>query len=302
METLTRKCIILLSSKSAGSSALQNLATRLPDVHHVEKTEHRENETLYWTKAASILGMPQYDMLDSEVPITAEKSKKQLVQFLQANLPAYVPPADNDELIFGGWKMLCDKYAPVFFEKSPHHLHQWSALELINDCIRRFPDIDFLIVGLVRNPMDTIYSRWSGGRSYPEKYQYEWLKAYRNLLKFKECVRCDLVLVRYEDMVRDVNSLAAVYRFAGCPEMPPDEGYLHGRSVAKWKKDRHFGFQMADEVMALGESFGYSRADMTNTGKRTWQAQKYLLKFARTISTPVRRLRQLFRKMIRSRA
>lgn len=292
------KCIILLSSKSAGSSALQNLFTKLPNVRHVLHTKHRENETLYWTKAASILGLPQYDMLDSEVPITSDKAKSQLIHLLQSNLESFDPPQDKHDLVFNGWKLLCEHYAPIFFEKSPHHLHQWSALQLINDCIEMCPTIDFLIVGLVRNPMDTIYSRWAGGRSYPEKYQFEWLRAYRNLLKFRRIVRSEMTIIRYEDMVSEVASLADIYRFAGYSQTPPDEGYLHRRSITKWKKDQHYGFQMADQIMALAEEFGYDRLDMTNTYKRTWLAQKHLSKGASKIMKPFRKLRGKLRKML----
>ena len=148
------------SSKSSGSSALQNLLAKLPQVDHISKTRHFEYETLYWTKAASVLRLPQVDMLDSEVPISKERARLDLINLLCDNLESYTPPSDNDELIFGGWKLLCQNYSPVFLEKSPHHLHQWSALELINECIERIPEVDFLIVGLVRNPMAILYSAW----------------------------------------------------------------------------------------------------------------------------------------------
>ena len=69
------KCIMILSCKSSGSTALQNLLNKLPQVNRIKKTRHFEYETLYWTKAASILGMPQLNMLDSEVPIPKKKAK-----------------------------------------------------------------------------------------------------------------------------------------------------------------------------------------------------------------------------------
>ena len=67
-------CVVILSTKSAGSSALQNLICECTDGKHVEHTRHVQHETLYWTKAASILGRKQLRIPDSEVPIPARKA------------------------------------------------------------------------------------------------------------------------------------------------------------------------------------------------------------------------------------
>ncbi len=74
MSACKSQCIIILSIKSSGSSACQNLLSKFSQVSYVPKTRHFENETLYWTKAASVLGLPQVDMIDSEVPISKEKA------------------------------------------------------------------------------------------------------------------------------------------------------------------------------------------------------------------------------------
>ena len=95
------KNIIILSEKSSGSSACQNLLTKLGKVQHVSKTRHYQNETLYWTKAASILDLPQVKMVDSEVPIEPEKAKTALILLLKENLDHYVPAKDDKELING---------------------------------------------------------------------------------------------------------------------------------------------------------------------------------------------------------
>ena len=80
------KNIILLSEKSSGSSACQNLLARFTNIRHVAQTRHFENETLYWTKAASILGKSQIKMVDSEVPIDPVKAKSDLISLLRDNL------------------------------------------------------------------------------------------------------------------------------------------------------------------------------------------------------------------------
>ncbi|HYE74680.1 MAG TPA: sulfotransferase, partial [Blastocatellia bacterium] len=190
------KCIIILSEKSSGSSACQNLLAKFANIRHVARTRHYENETLYWTKAASILGLPQLSMVDSEVPLPRQRAKAELISLLRDNLDDYVPPDNDRQLIFEGWRSLCWKYSPIFLEKSPHHLCQWSALELIIECIKEVYDVDFLLIGLIRNPMDTAYSQFNRWRSRPEQVQKQWLTAYQNLLKLKQIVGEQLVIVR----------------------------------------------------------------------------------------------------------
>ena len=71
------KCIIILSSKSSGSSALQYYLSKYINVNHIRYTRHYEHETLYWTKVASALGILQKNMLNSEVPI--RKIKQEMI-------------------------------------------------------------------------------------------------------------------------------------------------------------------------------------------------------------------------------
>jgi hypothetical protein len=276
--TQSLKCIIILSSKSCGSTALQSLLTSTSFASHIEKTRHREFETLYWTKAASILRLPQEDMYMSEVPLSPEKARPDLIRFLQDNLESFTPPPDEQALIFGGWKLLCEKYAPVFVEKSPHHLHQWSALQLIAECMERYPEIEFLLIGLVRNPMDTLYSKWRRWRSIPERYQSEWRSAYENLLKFKDKLGDRLLIVRYEDIVQDLSSLKPVFGFMGTQGDEISKDHLHSRSVHKWKKDSSFGFCLSKDVIETAEKFGYGFSEMENKGRFFWPASKYLFR------------------------
>ena len=88
-------------------------------------------------------------MVDSEVPIGRNKAKADLVSLLNEDLNDYRPPENDEDLVMEGWGLLCKKHAPIFLEKSPHHLCQWSAIELILDCIQRTSDVDFLLIGLL---------------------------------------------------------------------------------------------------------------------------------------------------------
>jgi hypothetical protein len=264
------KCIIILSNKASGSSACQNLLAKLVDIKHVTKTRHFENETLYWTKAASILKMPQKKMLGSEVPIESNNAKSDLKKILADNIKGFVAPNNDKDLIFGGWNELCATYSPIFLEKSPHHLYQWSSLELIMECMDLLSDVEFLLIGLVRNPMDTLYSAYRSWKIPPEKLQYEWLESYRNLQKLKSLVGERLVIIRYEDIVHSVESLNPVFKFCGLDSCSADNNYLHKQSINKWKNDKYYGFNLSDEVTQLAMSYGYKEDELKNTRKMIW--------------------------------
>ncbi|MCB0185111.1 MAG: sulfotransferase [Caldilineaceae bacterium] len=298
------KCLVILSTKSSGSSACQRLLAGAATVNLVEKTRHRENETLYWVKAASVLGLPQQTVQDSEIPIPPTKARRDLVALLEDNVPGYCAPLDDERLVFEGWQTLCHHYAPVFLEKSPHHLRQRSALDLLVDCMERCVDVDFLLVGLVRNPMDTLYSMFQRWRTLPEAAQYEWLAAYQNLLDLAERVGDKLVIVRYEDMVSSSTALAPVYDFMGVDLTAAAAGSLHGRSLAKWRQDGRFGFQLAAEVRDLAAQFGYPSTTVENESSRWWPAYCRLARASHKLIRPPRRSMTQFvassRRFVRS--
>jgi hypothetical protein len=237
-------------------------------------------------------------MVDSEVPLSQEKAKSDLVEFLMENLDSYEPPIENDGLLFDGWKMLCQKYGPIFIEKSPHHLVQWSAIELILECMKRVSEIEFLIVGLVRNPMDMVYSTWRRWRSLPERSQYEWATAYKNLLRLKGILGDRLVMIHYEDMVTDHYCLRQLHEFIGVPSNERGCTFLHSRSLGKWKRDKYYGFQMSEEILTLAENYGYARAEMANSRSVMWPFQQYVSRFVYTMLRPVKVTRRVIKRKL----
>jgi len=281
---------MILSSKSSGSSALQYFLAQIPGVNHISKTRHFEHETLYWTKAASCLDVPQMNMVASEIPIKKDKARDDLVTLLKDNLDSYNPPQEIDELIFTGWKLLCLRYSPVFLEKSPHHLFNWSVLELIIECTQRLPAIDFYFIGLIRNPLDTLYSMWKRFKILPEKSQAQWLIEYSNLLKFKKLMGDRLLILKYEDLVKSTDCLAAVYKFIGIKNHTTEKPFFHSRSLDKWKEDRYFGFGLSEEVLALSEKYGYKRQAFVKKNKFLWPYYKWLSWTIHKATHPLRSL------------
>jgi hypothetical protein len=269
------RCVMLLSDKSSGSSIVQKELSKHPDIHTITHTLHFEKETLYWNKAAAILGLEQVRMRYSELPYSCKKGKKMLFSLLQENCGPCPEFQDDRDMIFRGWRLLCKTHEPVFFEKSPHHLHSWSALSLIHECMKNSPGIDFYFIGLIRNPMDTLYSMWKRWKAVPEKQQFEWLRAYTHLLKFKELVGERLKIITYEDLVSRAGVLRDICSFF---HMSGDYGIgkdLHPRSLHKWKEDPGFGFQLDKEVHTFASQF-YSDEDLTNKKNRIWTFYRYI--------------------------
>jgi hypothetical protein len=217
------------------------------------------------------------------------EARADLERLIFENTGAWDLPADDETLIFDAWRKLCAEHAPVFLEKSPHHLVQWSNLELIQQAIAVLPDVQFHIVGLVRNPMDTLYSAWNRWRTVPEKNQYQWLVAYSNLLRLKAVLGDMVNIVRYEDIISDPEALSKEFQFAGVENVDIPSNYFHQRSVSKWKSDKLFGFVLSEEVVHLAMQFGYVPESMSNTKRSTWGVYKVWARAHRKITPPARK-------------
>ncbi len=291
-----RTCVVILSTKSAGSSALQSLIRDCANGRHIDHTRHAQHETLYWTKAASILGRKQLRIPDSEVPIPPQKALHDLRTLLAANLPDFELPSNPEELVFEGWRRLSVRFGPLFVEKSPHHLHQWAALELMIEAVHRLPEIDFRFVGLVRNPMDVLYSMWNLWRADPAKHQHYWRLAYENLRRFEREVASSLLVVRYEDLAAHGSAAGQLLEFLDCPVSNEAKNYIHAKSLQRWKEDRWFGFQVDRDVARLAATFGYTEADLSNQSIPLWVPYRVLASLGpRSLSSRWRALRRYVR-------
>lgn len=257
------RCILILSEKSSGSSALQAVLTGSGHARCVLHTRHFEQETLYWTKAASILGRPQQKMVDSEVPIPAPRARQDLRNMIIENtgLTEGDLPAGDEELVFEGWKQLCLAHAPAFVEKSPHHLCQIAALDLILDARERLPEVDFVLVGLVRHPLAVIYSQFSRWGSDPRRVEAQWTRAYRNLMTMQESCGPALKVVRYEDLAGSADTAAQLLAHL---KIEAGNASFHSASIDKWRSDPGFGHQLGEETIALATHFGYPPSDLAN--------------------------------------
>ena len=253
-------CVVILSDKSSGSSILQSVLRAHPSINGVTKTTHQEGETLYWNKAAALLGRRQERMFDSTIlPMRADKARQALVRLCVDNLRDFRPPADDRELVFGGWRALVLAGRPVFLEKSPHHLHYQAALDLLHEAERASPDISYRYIGLVRDPVDTLHSMWTRWRVPPDARQKDWVRAYRNLLDFQTETETNFRLVRYEDLSAEpAATLADLFRFIGVEPDPSLGAKINATSIGVGLRDESFGFAPTPELVDLAVRLGYS--------------------------------------------
>ncbi|MFZ2099365.1 MAG: sulfotransferase, partial [Oricola sp.] len=269
------RSLILLSEKSSGSSVFQREICKTAGVHHVQHSEHYEHETLFWLKSAILVCPDREKFLDGTPKFTVEDARKKLRALICENCPEFQVPDSNGELVEAGWAALRKTYAPVFFEKSPHHLQNWAALETMLETLRRLDD-DFRIVALVRNPLDVLHSAWARWQSPPETRQHVWRQSHENLLRLLDVLPAErLSLIHYEDLATNpVDILQHICRFAGLPYDPSIGRSIHSKSVnrsakrgLRWKlplprnRKQPFpkDFVLAPEVRAVAREFGYCR-------------------------------------------
>lgn len=238
----------------------------------VARTPHAENETLFWTKAASILGMPQEKMPNSQVPLPRWRAQRMLRRLLRENLSGFSGPLRSQEDIFAAWTALVRSGDGMFVEKSPHHLYQPSALALMRRYADVAKEVDVRFIGLVRNPIDTLYSSWRRFGVLPEVEEAHWIRAY-SLLRLFHAERPDLVtVVRYEDLVAGKVELASLMGLPAKAAGTEGQGF-HARSIQKWRADPSFGYRPSDRLIELAGGYGYAREEVENPNAFDWRVR-----------------------------
>ncbi len=247
--------IIILSTKSSGSTALQNYFKLNFGFNTVKYTRHQEEETLYWAKVASVLDLPQEGMYRSEVPFIKSVAIKDLNDFFFKNdlghirCDEYTTEKQFQEYYFELIKANKGK----FIEKSPHHLYNESNLLLIENFRKRYKkEIEFTIFGLTRHPQAMLYSAWKRWKFPPSKFQLEWYKSYRNLLEWRKALK--IIVVKYEDMIKHPEIIEEVV-----PGLDKSTEKFKFRlsSMEKWKVDKKYGFTLQNDIVNLAEDLGY---------------------------------------------
>ncbi len=195
-------CVILLSEKSSGSSILQNELCKHPSINHIVTTEHYEHETLFWLKAACLVEDNKSLFFNDTPKFSAEDARQKLINLIVGNVPSFDAAQINDlDLIQLGWEALSDRYSPVFFEKSPHHLQNWASLKLMLDSLVELKQ-QYFIIFLVRHPMAMLLSAWERWRSNPLQRQWGWYTSYSNMFRFSEMLDPNhYMIIKYEDLV-----------------------------------------------------------------------------------------------------
>lgn len=273
--------IYILSEKSSGSSFLFRSLKDALKIKTYPKTVHFESETLYWTKAASLLDKPQLKMLASAVPYPKARARKEIQDFLKENLNHDIEFESDEDMVFRGWFELVRQFGPVFIEKSPHHLLQWSALELMLEFEERYKsEINCHYICIIRNPKDVFLSQFRRWNVDLRLLENQWLVAYMNWKEFSKQNKppYNKVAVRYEDFVANPPiKVAEVCSKFGIPAQ------LNTLEKAKKSKSSNqsekFGYKLSDSILNLSKRYGYSEDSLTCQSSLYWFFYANYIKF-----------------------
>lgn len=261
--------VILLSDKRSGSTIFQTELAGHPDVQPLKYTSHTYLESHHWLKAAVMLGKPARMFSGGKIYPGyggARNARSYMIDTIFGNLPDFVPPHDDRELIFDGWEALCAAYAkPVFFEKSPQILANWAALSLLLEWRAR-TDFDVRLVGLVRNPLAVQHSSERLFGTSPELRQFGWADLHRNLLALRQMLPDSaLKIVRHEDILNDpVTAFADICTFVGLPPDPAMGASITDKTQDRWRTDAGYRLRLDPSVRQVAQNLGYTDADLDN--------------------------------------
>ena len=279
--------IYILSEKSSGSSFLFRSLTDAMKIKAYPVTKHFESETLYWTKAASVLQLPQLKMLASSVPYTATRARAEIVEFLEQNLEFLPSHEDDRELIFRGWFEIIKKFGPSFIEKSPHHLLQKSALRLMKEFELEYKDVlNCHYVCIVRNPKDVFLSQFRRWNVKPVELENQWIINYMNWFSFSSSSPGSCTLLKYEDLVLNQSEITSRI----CSALGVESQTTFKESSRKSKASKQssfFGHTFSESVYHLASLLGYTKQDITGRSNLKWSIYHSYVRF---IYTPAKRL------------
>lgn len=200
------KVILLLSDKRSGSTFFQEMFNRRPEISTVKYTPHSNGETHFWTMAAVLLDdrlMKKQVFLRQYNGYGSVRSTRLLMhRLLEKNGVLIDREIKHSDDIFYYWEKLIECSGNhFFFEKSPQLLSSFSATLLLIKWLN-FTRKEVFVIGLIRNPYAVLNSAYQLFHTNPEKRQFGWLDAYRNMYFIKGIFPYDYVsIVKYEDLV-----------------------------------------------------------------------------------------------------
>lgn len=264
--------VILLSDKRSGSTILEKELCKHTLVKHVNYTPHSYNETHFWLNAACTINTPKQLFSNIKRPNSygsQQTAKSLFSNLIKGNVPEFELEHDDGEFIFSAWDALCQQYAkPVFFEKSPQHIHHWAALDLMLRWLEQCP-YRVRIIGLVRNPMAVMYSAKKLFYTDPEQRQFGWAEAYRNLLLVeKNLSKQQYKCIRYEELIKTPEStLMELCSFIGIDYEQGMGDEIHTDSQNAWRGAQDFSLQLHPSVKRVAQHFGYDGQTLFNPEK-----------------------------------
>ncbi|AMJ86443.1 sulfotransferase [Alteromonas sp. Mac1] len=282
MESIKKIDVVyILSEKSSGSSFLFRSLNDALGITSYPTTKHFESETLFWTKAASLLDKPQLSMLASAVPYEKKRAREELESFLASNLPRDITFTNDEDLVFRGWYELIKHFGPVFIEKSPHHLLQWNALALMLEFEKRYVDkVNCHYVCIARNPKDVFLSQFRRWNVNLKHLENQWLITYMNWERFRDqsSLSASKTFTRYEDLVTERQSVIAKICFTIGIKSKLEGGEKVRKSKSSKQSDA-FGYVFSASTIQLAKEMGYTNSDLQHNKSLKWTLYENYIRF-----------------------
>jgi hypothetical protein len=288
--------VILISDKRSGSTLFQRELFKHTEINTLKYSPHTFLESHHWLKAAVMLSQDGQGFQGNKVYSgygTKANARKYMEDCIKGNIHEFIIPSSDEELIFKGWDVLCEKYAqPVFFEKSPQIIAHTAALDLLFEWYQN-TEFDVKFIFLVRNPMAIMYSAYQLFYTDPRKRQWGWADLMQNMFEFYERVSAsDKIWVRYEDMVDNPSLFfEKVQNFIGLPINEEMGNGAHRESKKKWVNDSNYDFHFDPKIISVINKLGYGGEDIFNPeGKKPSLMHKSKMVFNRSLRLPIYRL------------